>query len=352
MKTSTVMATGMSGLLLAGLVGTAVPAMAADSSTAAVGDSSVSAAVAGKTYQKSRVVNFHANKENSTPGQTIKLRGRVAHNHHRHTRVVIQKQLDSGNWKKVSKTFTKRNGHFVAKKAFRHDGDFTLRAKSQGRHFSEEIGVSVASPTPPDNSQIYVTAGDTQALLDAINTAPDGATLYLNGTYNVTTTTDASGWDAGVVIGKNLTLAGGTIQSDGTDNVISVHKGVTLTLDDGINITGGYAGQGGGIWNLGTVVVNDAYIWGNEADQGAGVYNKAGATFTLNGGRIDKNTANIAGGGIDNKGTVYLNDGAITQNTSKGNYGGIVSDGQVFNADGQLITSSPLVFDNSTDIWG
>ena len=53
----------------------------------------------------------------------------------------------------------------MTKKAFRHDGDLTLRTKSQGRHFSEEIGVNVASPTPPDDSQIYITAGDTQALL-------------------------------------------------------------------------------------------------------------------------------------------------------------------------------------------
>jgi hypothetical protein len=349
---------GMAGLVVLGGAAMGAPAMAASGSAQAGGEATVSAGVSGKQLRHSKV-RFHSTNAQPDKGQAVRFKGKVTKNHHRHVRVLIQKERANGHWKRIGKTFTNRHGHFHATKAF--NKDVTVRAKSQGRHVSRLVQITINQPTPPppatptDPSQVQVPAGDTVALLKAIDAAPNGATLHLSGTYNVSNsgheTINGDDRYSGIVVNKALTLDGGWLQSDGSSNVIDVGPQGNLNLEGGINITGGKAEQGAGIYNDGNVVADNAFIWDNGANQGGGVYNTAGATFTLNGGRIDKNEVAIAGGGIDNQGTVYLNGGAITENTA-GHGAGISNSGQVFDANGQLITSSPLVFgNNGENIW-
>ncbi len=183
--------------------------------------------------------------------------------------------------------------------------------------------------------QVQVPAGNTQDLLKDIDQAPNGATLHLSGTYNVSDTVDAVGWKAGVLINKDLTLSGGTLQSDGSDNVISVHKGAMLTLDGGINVTGGKAGHGAGVYTEGGLIINNAQIhdnhgWDPDKSEGAGVYINAEngtartAWVKMYGGSIYNNSAVIRGGGLfNNGGYVLINGGWVNNNQALHNGGGL-----------------------------
>ncbi len=308
---------GMAGLLMLGIAGTAAPAMAASDSGQTPGQATVSAGVSAKQFRNSKV-RFHADKTQPTKGEVVRLKGKVTRAHHHHVRVVIQKERPNGGWKRISKTFTNHNGHFHVKKSFRH-GDFNVRAKSQGGHLSRQVEIDVQS-NKPDPNQVQVAPGNTQALLDAVKTAPNGATLNLSGTYNVSSTTGAQPSDAGIVINKDLTLVGGTIQSDGSDTVISVNRGSTLTLDGGINITNGYADEGAGIHNEGNLIIKNAFIYGNkvkDGGKGAGIYNAQTGVVTMYDGTINNNTNAKQGGGLYNDGGyVKINGGWFKQNNA------------------------------------
>ena len=143
-----------------------------------------------------------------------------------------------------------------------------------------------------------------------------------------------------VETGKTLTidLNGHTIDRNRTTvdengHVIVVQAGATLKIKDssGDNsgvITGGYAYNGGGINNSGTLIIEGGTITGNTAVQngtsdgrGGGIANYG--TLTITGGVITNNTAYAGGGiGIRPGGTadpcvVNITGGSITNNTAE-----------------------------------
>ena len=411
---------GMAGVLLLGGAAAGAPAMAADAAPAG----EVSAAVAGSHSSAGQVV-LHAPSA-ATTGDSIALTGKVKKNHHHKTRVVIQKKHGK-KWQKVDTTKTNKKGKFHTADAFGKKNKVTLRAKATGHGFSNTQTVTFTKAsngggtsdgggiTPPPNNgggtgdgggtlppnhgggtgdggdvtppsdpmQVYVPEGDTQGLLDAIDQAPNGATLHLSGEYNVSNkgheiiydeTGQRHDWYSGIVVNKALTLDGGKLQSDGEADVVDVGPQGDLTLEGGINITGGYGdtgsaghGTGGGIYDAGNVTLNDGYIWGNDAGQdtksgttlGGGVYITNTGTFTMNGGRIDKNHA-MGGGGVyvEVGGQLYIYGNAEIENNSHGgvfsemhggNDSGAVSDenGWVINPDGGWATASWHIHDNT-----
>jgi hypothetical protein len=327
--------------------------MAADAAPA--GD--VSAAVAG-SHHHGHEVTLKAPRQ-ATKGEKVTLKGKVKKNRHHKTRVVIQKKHGK-KWQKLDSTKTNKKGTFKKFEVLKGKNKVTLRAKAKGHGTSatQKVTLTKASngtptqpgqsgpsgvtpgggtnnppPPPPDPMSIPVPAGNVQALRDAITQAPKGATLHLSGQYKLTTDMPGpkgTGYAAGVVIDRALTLDGGKLISDGSDNVVDVTDSGDLTLTGGIWVTGGHADKnGGGIYNAGNVTLNDGYIWGNEAeDNGGGVYNLKDAIFTLNGGEVgshksgDGNDA-TDGAGIYNNGKVNLNGGTINGNRQPTEGGGI-----------------------------
>ena len=328
---------GMTGLLLLGGAAIGAPAMAAGSAPA--GD--VSAAVAG-SHHHGHQVTLHA-PSSATKGSSVTLNGKVKHNHHHKTRVVIQKKHGK-KWQKLDATKTSKKGTFHTTDVLKGKKQAKLRAraKGHGKSAAEIVTLTKAAPAQKPNQKqnpkhnpkknpkkdpmhVTVPAGNTQALLKDINQAPNGATLKLSGTYNVSNTghetINGNDWYSGIVVNKALTLDGGKLHSDGEANVIDVGPQGNLTLEGGIWVFGGHAEeQGGGIYNAGNVTLNDGYIFQNTAeDAGGGVYNLKDATFTLNGGEVGSsngwdygNKGGNRGGGIYNDGgTVTLNGGEI-----------------------------------------
>jgi fibronectin-binding autotransporter adhesin len=114
-------------------------------------------------------------------------------------------------------------------------------------------------------------------------------------------------------LGK-LAVSGG-----GASRVFQVDKGSSASLS-GLTVTGGFTtGDGGGLLNLGTVIVSGDAIVGNSAVDGGGIAN-AGTTVIL-GSSIDGNIAASDGGGIFNTGSLALILSDLSGNTA-GSYGG------------------------------
>ena len=171
-------------------------------------------------------------------------------------------------------------------------------------------------------------------------------------------------------IEKDLTVLGNGMRTtllsgNKTNRAFSVRKGATVTIKDlaiynGVERIGGglrvratstltaeriyiydciangpVATQGGGaVFNEGTLMLKDAILDGNAATGPAGsggaILNAPGGTLTIMGGRIERNMANRAGGGIEEtsgSGTmVTITNARINRNVvnmAPGNGGGI-----------------------------
>jgi hypothetical protein len=106
--------------------------------------------------------------------------------------------------------------------------------------------------------------------------------------------------------------------------------------------------SGGGIFSYGgNVHLKGGSIHINTATHGAGVENASGGLITLDGARIHKNIAdrngNGEGGGIMNVGTLILNSGSIDHNHASINGGGICNNKKHGKWEGNLA----LVHDNT-----
>ncbi|HXW79258.1 MAG TPA: hypothetical protein VEJ84_07145 [Acidimicrobiales bacterium] len=186
----------------------------------------------------------------------------------------------------------------------------------------------------------------------AINAASTGATIVITtGTYSAPLNTD----------GKNLDLlgAGGgqtTIAASGSfEKVVEIDSGSvmlahvtivsdfmggsgiynagTLTLNDTTVLGNASTGQtnGADILNAGTATLNDSTIADNIGESGGGIYNDG--SLTLNDTTVSGNAA-VAGGGIFNYGTATLNGSTVSDNTGNNptehaldGGGGIFNDG-------------------------
>ena len=156
--------------------------------------------------------------------------------------------------------------------------------------------------------------------------------------------------------------------ADANGHVIEVFEHGNLTIVDSSgdrsgSITGGWANNGGGICNYGTLTIQGVRITGcKAAQQGGGIKNNAGATLTVissiitgnsapNGGgiynieggtmtisgievgstlswcSISNNTATEDGGGIVNRGTATITAAYISNNEAANSGGGIWNSG-------------------------
>jgi len=136
----------------------------------------------------------------------------------------------------------------------------------------------------------------------------------LDGTYHeiVTINRDVT------ILGSGRTLT--TVNGSGMINSVFTINSGTVTLD-GLTITGGASGLGGGIQNSGTLTVTNSTITGGTSALGGGIYNAGGGTLTVTNSTISGNTAAIYGGGIENEGTATITSSTISHNTA-GEYGG------------------------------
>jgi len=221
--------------------------------------------------------------------------------------------------------------------------------------------------------------GDSQCTLrDAVLEANDAAgidtitfdlpadtTITLSGTQLPTITEDL------VIEGTGIDVL--AISADNASRLFSVDTGVVLTIQDiTLRDASNIGGNGGAIYNQGTVNLQNTRVTSNTADYGAAVYNQGGS-LAVTGSEITENIADYFGAVVDseNSGTVtiasstiasntaYSNGGAFFQvngsltvvsSTISNNYGSI--GGAFYTGGGTLIVRNSTVFSNTALTWG
>ena len=197
------------------------------------------------------------------------------------------------------------------------------------------VPTSTPTPTPTPTFTVDVPCDPAQ-LIDAINTAngSGGATtinLASDCTYTLNSVQDNTDGPSGlppitseIIINGN----GATIErssADGTPQfrIFHVARDGNLTLNN-LTITNGDAGgnSGGGIYNAGTLSINNSTISDNTGGHGGGIMN--GGTLSISNSTVSNNTGDY-GGGILNSGTLSINNSTLSGNT--GSYGGAISGG-------------------------
>ncbi len=185
--------------------------------------------------------------------------------------------------------------------------------------------------TPADENDHSCSDGDC-SLRDAVELAAAGDTINFTGTMTVYLSSQLN-------ITRNLTIDGGAYTvtvsgdtgGDGSTNVrvFNIGAGSNVTLTH-LQITKGVADKGGGIYNAGTLTVQECRLFSNLATTGSAgggaVWNESGVLKVIS-STISGNHADDNGGGILNRyNTVTVQNSTIANNSaSLGTGGGIDS---------------------------
>lgn len=199
-------------------------------------------------------------------------------------------------------------------------------------------------------------SGDVILVQTATYTSTDSQVVYINDNLTL-----SGGWNAGFTDQTGTSIIDGQDSRRGIEignycsecriekfkiqNGLSTHNGAgishtggTLTLEDVI-IENGYAwtdyGQGGGIFNGGTMNLENCSVKSNESDHGAGgIHNNS--QMTINNSTVSGNTCSYycTGAGIDNHGYLTINNSTISGNTNTSDLnrgaGGITNTGTLY----------------------
>ncbi|MCK6579985.1 MAG: hypothetical protein L6Q98_17985 [Anaerolineae bacterium] len=180
-----------------------------------------------------------------------------------------------------------------------------------------------------------------QAVLNA-NAFPTDDTITFSGVATV----NVAGNHLNVANNGSLTIEGEGILINGTDTttIFQVAGSAVVIMND-VTLADGIGGNGGALFNSGTLTLNNSTVSGNSAlDGGGGIYNSASGTLTLNNSTIGGNSA-FVGGGISNSGTVTLNNSTISGNSAFVGGGGLSNYGT-------LVLNNSTVADNSATNFG
>jgi hypothetical protein len=129
--------------------------------------------------------------------------------------------------------------------------------------------------------------------------------------------------------GRGATLSGGDVR-----RTVIVPPGAVLYLNDLKLSDGLTAGDGGAVYNGGTLTLTKCTVKDSRGEDGGGLYNAENASLTLIASTVSGNIADDQGGGVMNeKGRLTVIGSTLSGNnaldpTSKGGGGGIFNGGQ------------------------
>jgi len=193
---------------------------------------------------------------------------------------------------------------------------------------------------------------DLKAALDDIP-APGTYTVKIGANQSLAPYTFAPGSARDITLIANNPLAPVEVQLASNGQLFTVNAGITLTLGAGITLRGRNATADGAdnttelIWvdSGGTLVMKaDAIITGNRNNStgstsaGTVRVTGTGSSFTMQGGEISGNRANIGGGVavLGNTGSFTMRGGKISGNTASSNGGGVFVEGSFTMMGGEI----------------
>ncbi len=153
--------------------------------------------------------------------------------------------------------------------------------------------------------------------------------------------------------GRTLSRSMEAAAADG--HVVTVHKGAKLTIRDTSRsakglITGGWATDGGGIYNEGDLTILGTTVRYNKATHyGAGIANLG--SLTAQGLYVENNEGAINGGGVWNEGTLTMTDCYVRRHTVTGSMADFPSGGGIY-AHGTMTLLRCTVHDNAAEVGG
>lgn len=175
----------------------------------------------------------------------------------------------------------------------------------------------LSDANPTGGGEGSALAGD---LRYAISNAQSGDSI----TFSVAGTINLAG--SGLGLSRDVSIQGPganklTVHGYG-GSVFAVGSYTTVVILSGLTITGG-VGNGAGIFNNGTLTLNNVTVSGNTAEMGGlggGIWNYTDGILTLNNSTVSGNSALPDqygmgwGGGIANYGTLTLNNSTVSGN--------------------------------------
>jgi hypothetical protein len=117
------------------------------------------------------------------------------------------------------------------------------------------------------------------------------------------------------------------------------HANAQVTLSKLTIQNGGRYPNGGGIYNLGTLTIENSTIRGNQSGVGGGILNDSG-TVTINDSTISGNLAKNVGAIENRGGTVTINNSTISRNSATAVFGGIANQQGTMTINNSTITGN------------
>jgi LPXTG-site transpeptidase (sortase) family protein len=191
-------------------------------------------------------------------------------------------------------------------------GPYTVTASTAG---ATSVGFSLTNVPACSNAITVSNNNDSGAgsLRQAMADLCPGGTITFGGDTSITLTSDT------LTVDKDMSI-------DGTGHSVTVSGGYTLivfTVYSGeirlnhLTITNGFANFGGGIFNNGTLTVQNSTFSGNRAAlEGGGIFNYG--TMTVQNSTFSGNWASGPGGGIFNFGMLALSNTIIANAPANG----------------------------------
>ena len=174
------------------------------------------------------------------------------------------------------------------------------------------------------------TTDDILSLREAVSRAEDGDTVTFDSSLAGCSIT-LGGTQIEILKGISInasSIGGITIDGDGKSRVFYINNGNATDPAELVSLTiigGQTSGNGGGIYNGGSLVILSSTISGNAAGgSGGGIYSDSLGTLTVTNSVLLGNSAR-RGGGLYNYyfGTLNITNCTITGNSSSSNHGGL-----------------------------
>ena len=248
-------------------------------------------------------------------------------------------------------------------------------ASTTGTQFGNQTptGSTIIVTTRADELDPVGTPGSGESLREAVRDVPDGGTVVFDSAVfgGATSTTNPLTLNSEIIVAKNITFdasyvpAGVTITGNHANRILSINSGRTvalqrLTLSGGNGTGATQSGQGGAIYNQGTLTVTRCTFSDNAANTGGSIANtgtlalahctlssnsasgnggaiRNGGSLSLTHCTLSSNSAAGSGGAIDNATALTLTNSIVSGNTASGNGADIINEGNVTRAGANLI---------------
>ena len=169
--------------------------------------------------------------------------------------------------------------------------------------------------------------------------------LELDGDYTYSSGDSTNG----ITINKNITIIGNGCNIDGNNraSIFNIGQDCTVVLK-GIFFINGNNANGGAIFNLGNLTLEECYFYNNTADKplfgngglGGAIYNDETGFIDIIGGGFIENVADRRGGAIYNLGEMTIELAEFANNDANGGLAAAAYGGAIYNVGDVTITDT------------